>query len=578
MAASFTIEGVHSITRDYKKYLASSSGSSLSAWKNLLVGTFYYGEHTSYSLRDILAGGIKKSFFFGIFCPSPYANFITLLERICKQNKNAAEVLEFLQKLQEKSNENEVVMLFFDYFLTVQAQCQANLLAEDTNAKRENFTFFLKALKKDINNLAEQLAVKDEQGNLKRIVKQVYSAELTQLKVQCAVGDPMQAYSNDNYTKNKQNNHIIKTACRRWAKIFAVFAAICEGFIGIMAMTNPFFYVPAFMGVAYIHYRFCKEDTYKIISDIALGRIFQRKNPKTGQYIALSNGEKWAISGLGSLSLCGGFCLYVLASAAMTASGLPLLLAIGVPVSLAITSIGVHFTVVEQLVKNRAGITRYFKEHFIHNTWQGCIWEAFKLGLSVSLMIVVALVTFSLFRSKGINVLVNTLQWCEIARATVVSTVFSLIATTMKFIFSLNKVPKLIDFIINKWKAVYNDFNKSSSHNPPNLIYKLNNRCETFQTGVSAVILAGNTGAKIVLFDDMGHRFYADPLITKTAGSAEGLYVTAANVPAFYTDKRQASRFFSSPSSVLKKKGKEDKESEHESKADPLSRFSKGKK
>ncbi|MCD6038799.1 MAG: hypothetical protein K0S27_199 [Gammaproteobacteria bacterium] len=513
------------ITADYQHYLQCQS-SSLSVLRNLFTGTFYGGRFSRYAIRDWLAGGVKNNFLFG-WLPtqkSDHANFIFLIDSLCKLHPNAEVLLKAITDLNLNEDEDQNCRLLLDilfvHFEKIQQCCEKRLSALQEGGDKEeikkNYAQTLRNVKISMNNLAQQHKV------LRRI-----TLDENDKYIVCGL---LEGYYSEQYYKNKIRNREIKTSNKRIAKVTAFLAAIGEGFInftaikaGLLLLAMPAlfpFAIPIagvfFLAGFYSHYYIYKQNIYKSLKEIRRDRFYDYFD-KHGHRQKMSFKRKVAVNSIGLLSVGAGFCGWALASYSISMAivgtlSIPVMLSalvVTIPIFTGLTFMN-YCTIVHGIRKwdeNWEKCKKYFGDIKGIKDIPRVLLDFITLALSLTMMITLGMVAYVLFRGKGINVL-TTWNVCTQASALIIATTLALVNSLVKIAFGLNKVSKMFHQAI-RWaqskEPVYNNLleNKGSVDSPSpflNRIQLADQRCTTIYKWKLYFWSFLNAGSKGVLY------------------------------------------------------------------------------
>lgn len=513
-----TIEEYKAIAAEYKGYLSPTRNISVFSSNfrsNLFTSIIYRGDFSSTMFRDWLAGGVKNSFFFGLFPKSEHANFFSVIDRICKLDRCPEKLLAEIEESPDQ-NFNSLVNLLIEYFLKVQQQFNDRLIHFNThnrnvsaeynrNILKKYYAKTLRNLKKDINNLAQQ------HGVLRRIKKEDSKEE----EIIYSHEELNHNYYEDMKYIQKINNRKIATFNRRLAKVIASLAAVAEIFVNYVAVKGmlALFHVPlvllspwtllvipfAIAGL-YSHYHFYRNDIYDGLKD----RGHKKTNEDSEK---ISCGKNIGIKVVSFLSLGGGFCGWALTSysVSMTVMGMlctsGMLLAFPFAAALAFGLTFVYYRNIGKAIKNLGKNVAEFKEYIANiksiEDVPRVAADIVILIIAIAFMVAIGIAGYYLFRGKGVTML-TTWKICNEASAFIVSGICSAINSIVKGLFGIKKIRELANQFIDWIKS-------SEPVNPPdsidlNPVQIADQKCTTICKWLSYLSVILNAGAKGMLY------------------------------------------------------------------------------
>ncbi|MCC2666207.1 MAG: hypothetical protein K0S63_123 [Gammaproteobacteria bacterium] len=508
----------------------------LSSWRNALTGVFYNGKHARFILRDILAGHAKNNFFFNVFKKSKHANFIALIDRIAKLDVNPKEVFE---KMKNSKTEENLLDVLFDYFMELQA-----------NAGKKNDVYYsnMKALKRDIHHFAKQCGIK------KRIIR---SEDPTQYKIQ--EEDQFNQEKEDQKEKNRQ----AKTRRKRIVKVMAFFMGVIDVFvvvagflaIGIVAPVGVLVPLIAIISLSALTfgYLFAKNELFELSKQIFLGRIFQVKNLKTGQYETLKGYQKALIVLLSPFSLVAGFCC----AALVFAGALSFLTFLGIGSAISIPLTAVSFFVfclvtatyfltiktiishlhLEKLIEYKNSLTRQENESYSGHGLR-LFLEITKWAVATVAMLMVAIGGYYLFKDKSIKMLGEIWKGLSVIQAENIAKVISLSYSTIKMVFGTKKIMELLQQSAEKVKQTFFSQEDRSEVEQLNPIQQKSLSSQNSYKAMAMFLLSARSIATGGYYHEaaVGHHFQSPNL---TAATATGFIYAINAIPFLESQAKQ---------------------------------------
>lgn len=376
--------------------------SDLSTVKKAVSDTFYNGTHSTYTIRDWLAGGSTNNFAFGYLPRSRYANFSQFIDNVCLQAppEKASEIIKELAKVKDLDRIRELVQANHHY---LSPKCYYDLLVD-------------------------------------------LGTEFSE--------DPINKYNED---KRKA-----ETESQRLSKIMCVGYALCQGFIEMMGITGFHFIavlsapvlasvmVAVFIIAVYINFSFGREDTTKLILRWKMGNLFKREIKLEEEKMQLPEDftpwEKRTVKFFAVFSISAAFCGFVLGVLSMQVY-LPVLAACLASLFLLVPTSLIFTGMVYKYIDNNGldGIKEYFETRFIDN-WPNhklkVLFEAVKLIFSIFISILVCCATFLMLHGKSMLLLSKpALQTV----APYISSLAAGITAGVKALFSVSKIGELLD-------------------------------------------------------------------------------------------------------------------------------------
>ncbi len=508
----------------------------LSSWRNALTGVFYHGKHARFILWDILAGHAKNNFFFNVFKKSKHANFIALVDRIAKLDIHPEKVFA---DMKESGTKKELLDILFSYFIKLQA---------NAGEKNDEYYRSMKALKRDIHHFAKECGIK------KRIIR---SEDRTQYRLQ------EEAQFDEEKEKKKDENREAKTRRKRIVKVMAFFMGIIDVFvvvagflaIGIVApfgILAPLIVIISFSALTF-GYLFAKNELFELSKQIFLGRVFQVKNLKTGQYEPLKGYQKALIILLSPFSLVAGFCCATLAFT----SALSFLTFLGIGSAISIPLFAVSFFVfclitaayfltiktivshldLEKLIEYKNSLKRQENESYSGYSLR-LFLEIAKWAVASAAMLMVAIGGYYLFKDKSIKVLGEIWKGLSVIQAEKIAQVISFSYSTIKMVFGTKKIMELLQLGAEKVKQMFFSQEKKSQVEQLNPIQQKAQRSQNSYKTIGMFLLSARSAATGGYYHEaaVGHHFQCPNLTAATATS----FIYAINaVPFLESQKKQ---------------------------------------
>jgi hypothetical protein len=413
----------------------------------------------------------KGHFYNGEFQDTKYQPFIKLIDRIALIDSSQ---LTKLNKLSPSCD--NLFDILYPIFSTIQKNYQDNLTAQDTEYKNElgkhydqqvvedaynndvlditnetipplrlayDLTFIrraraarknlihaqLKALKKDIHCLAEQL---QQPTKIRKITPANPESDY----------DVFPDDVSDLIKQKKRNARQIKQINKNIAWWSALLIGFGEGLVAVAGMAIfpwfPFWAALLFVGTAgwLCNFFLFKNDTIDVLNEVTLTRKLAQDQDKDATRISLDKNnqpislpKKIAIGIFGSLSIATGFVCGALSLFSCQSAFINLFSFLGTTGSYAIaalpaiaTAIGtacIFFKVISDFIKNERwnDIGTFFKTAFYaplsvmtrwerarHILWQ-CPIELLKLAFALTIAVVVSIASFGMFYQQGLNLM-----------------------------------------------------------------------------------------------------------------------------------------------------------------------------
>jgi len=547
-----TISEYKEIVAEYKDYLdARSADHNISIWsilRNFFAGTFYRGRFSRYTFRDWLAGGVKSNFLFEWLPKSEHANFTSLIDRICKLDRDPSRLFEDIEGSFDQDFHG-LVCILMEYFIKIQAQCNKRLMEYDKlylyegfdkNAVEYNrkiikdyYAKTLRNLKKDINNLAQQ------HGVLRRIKKES-SVGGTGLTTYATEKLEYDYYESETYTQ-KIANRAIATSNKRWAKVIAFLSGIAEGFINYVAVTgilakilsvfaisltlfSPWMLiaVPFIVAGLYTHYSFYKQGLYDGLKEIRRGNFYKEISHESGNYEKISWGTAGLVTVFSLLAVGGGFCGWALTSYSVSMAVMGSLCLSGMLIALPCAgalAFGLTFVyycnigkAIKKLDEGWKNLKKYLSDIKSIEDIPRVLLDILVLAIAAALMLTIGFVGYYLFRGKGVDIL-TTWNLCNHTSALIVSAVFAVINSIVKGFFGVKKIREIVNKFID-WMQFSEPEAQSVDKNPesqldkslasPNPIQIADQNCMKAYRWISYLSVFFNTGAKSLLYATAG--------------------------------------------------------------------------
>ncbi len=374
----------------------------ISFFKRLFSGSYYKGKHSTYFIRDWLAGGSANNFGYDYFPRSEYANFILFVQNICLKAPNAKEILQELKNAQNLDDIFNIIEKNKDKDY-ISSKCYYDLI-------------------KDLGKLD--------------------SLEL------------LPSVKNHNAIKRKA-----ATESHRISKILCFGYEICQGIneaYGIMmfpfiATLTSIAWWPAIMTVfviaAYLNYSIGREETTKFILRYKMGNHLRREVIKDGEisYEEFSDGEKRLVRLFEFLSMFAALC-----SVGLTATSMLGFLSLGayiLPIAMIIPTCLIFTNMVYKVIDHHGmqGVKDYLYERFKMESIKDLprvIYEGFKLVFSIVVSGFVAYATFGMFNGKLLHFAAKLG-----AAAPYIAGIASGITAGVKALFSVSKITQLLESI-----------------------------------------------------------------------------------------------------------------------------------
>jgi hypothetical protein len=438
MSLTNNLKTYKEIAQDYLNYLDQHADNSsdlkktapLSSWRNTFTGVFYNGKYAASIIWDILAGEVT----------SEHANFIVLINRIVKVDRDPEGILRNIISSNEKS-----VLLghLFDYFMSIQ-----------TNTINKNASYYasMKALKRDINHFAKECSISQRIG--KHLPD---NAAHYEYKIQ----ENLSSEKND----KKGRDHRFKKMWNKIAKYMASGMAFTEIFIALSGLAAIPFVAPVGLlillkvlvsaSAVFFGYIFAKNELLELGKQIYLGRIFQIKNLRTGEYESLKGYQKFLIVLLSPFSLVAGCCIGTLAfTSAFAAIGGMAMIPVISAVSLFVfcLSAATYFLTIKNVISHidEAKLTEYMNSLKRKNE-QSRGSYALHIGLeigkwiiSLAVMSTVAVGGYYLFKDKAISALGKVWSGLAVIQAEKIASWISAAYSAIKLVFGTSKIMQLL--------------------------------------------------------------------------------------------------------------------------------------
>lgn len=385
------------IAQSYQKALGKKD-SDTSAIKNLITGTFYRGTHSSYFLRDFLAGGVTNNFFFNWFPRSDYGNFIFLVDAICKQGPDADAVL-------------------------------TNIIEINTREK--------------LNSFVDQ--------NQRYVPRKCYN------DLKADISGNARYYNSPNRKAETESHRFSKVACLAYAfcQGFIEMMGI-NGFYFIAGLSAPWsisVMTGVFIVAFFVNYSFSREDTYQLIKRWKEGNLFKRNvgTLDTPSYEDFTTTEKNILILFACCSVFAGLCIYGLGVSAMLATTLPPLVVYLLPLSLIMPASIVFSKIAHKFIDENGWdkVKKYFFNNFtVKNRYdilgiaRIILWEIPKLFFSITVSAIIFYATLCMLRGKSV-ILLSHIPYKNMAM--LCATMAAGITAGVKFIFSVSKISELLE-------------------------------------------------------------------------------------------------------------------------------------
>ncbi len=507
-----TLKSYQEIAQQYADYNtpdSKSENTGISSWKYFFTDIFYRGTHSSYAVRDWLAGGVKNNFLFELLPKSDHAEFISVINRICQIGHDK----EVLQKIADISNEdkdfgNNIGGLFTDYFLIIQEKYGKN--------PSEPNQIILRELKKDINNFLQYHKIKTrikKEGDFYEIERNLEESY----------------YEEDPQYQNKENNRKIKTSNKRWAKCLGLLAGAAEIFInfmgiwmvgGLLAVYIPIIaplIIPfaIFGAISGFHsgFNLFSENIYKNLKEIRRKRFFKDKDGKE-----LTPSKKITITLFSLFACAAGFCAFALTTYSVsTIFSISMIAALPITIPFALPlAVGLMFMYIDNIrgcildFNERYG---YFKNDYWPNvTRVDLAKDACKLLFAFTLTAAISIIGFALYLTKGTFILAG------VAAKTIIASIFSGINSLVKLIFGTNKIRELID----------HTHTLSVSSQPLTRLQKESERVDRHRQRILSATAFGNGASKGGLYAYTASTTLGlTGALAFTAGIIEAIYIAA---------------------------------------------------
>jgi hypothetical protein len=475
-----TLKSYQKIAQQYADYNtrdSKSENTGISSWKYFFTDVFYQGTHSSYAVRDWLAGGVKNNFLFELLPKSDHAEFISVINRICQIGHDQ----ETLQKIGDISSEDKdfgdnIGGLFTDYFLIIQEKYHKNPSTPNQIILRE--------LKKDINNFLQYHKIKT------RIKKEGDSYEIEK-----NLGENY--YEQDRHYQDKKNNRKIKTSNKRWAKCLGFLAGAAEIFINFMGIwmigglvtahipiIAPLIIPLAIFGACsgfHSGFNLFSENIYKNLKEIRRGRFFKDKDGKK-----LPKSKKITITLFSVFACAAGFCAFALTTYSVsTIFSITMIAALPITIPFALPlAVGLMFMYIDNIrgcILDFNERYEYFKNDYWPNVTRGKLAkDVCKLVFAFTLTAAISIIGFALYLTKGTFILAG------VAAKTIIASIFSGINSLVKLIFGTNKVRQLID----------HTHIASASSDAPTPLQKEIERIEKYRQRILSATAFGNGASK----------------------------------------------------------------------------------
>ncbi|MCC2667070.1 MAG: hypothetical protein K0S63_986, partial [Gammaproteobacteria bacterium] len=160
-----TAKSYKEIARQYADYndpQGESKNADISPWKYFFTDVFYRGKYARYALRDWLAGGVKNNFLFGLFPKSDHAEFIAVIDCICKLKKgDYQKLLVGICDLDiEKYKRPELPVSLHNYLYNSEQESDEIFFELESDKKlKEEFKGYLEESKQITDDYLERLIV-----------------------------------------------------------------------------------------------------------------------------------------------------------------------------------------------------------------------------------------------------------------------------------------------------------------------------------------------------------------------------------------------------------------------------------
>ncbi len=524
------------IAQDYLNYITQKQTKSMSGWRNALTGSFYSGDHARFFLWDILAGHITNNFLFNRFKKAEHAHFISLMDRIAKlKRSDKTGFFNTLSTLIPKPTQSEQDALFdaCSHYFTQQLQSDPSCHGS------------MKALKRDINHLAKEWGINRRIAFKKKDDEEEYQYRVVD--------------TDNTKEQQKDSTRTMKTKWKRRAKILAFGMAVTDIFIalgglmacglawplGVMIFIKVFVSINAFC----FGYIFAKDDLFLLAKDLALGRFFKIKNPKTGEYEELGRYQKITIGVLSFVfAPVAGICI---ASLSFT-SALPIITL--APAGLAAIFVcclatAAYVRTIRQVISNVD--QEKLKSYFDSLTWQdneSGLWYGFRLflellkwTLALGIMSVVAIAGYFLFKDKSIHMVGQVWTGLSAAQAHTVSWGASIVSSSysfIKWIFGVQKIKDLLGFFENACAAYFSSSNHNAQHVPDDPAQKAERYYQYCSTSVAMLGLGCKSAAIGGFYSDTASKHPLPlPLPPSMVGGTASGFIFAIKAVPFYKSR-----------------------------------------
>jgi hypothetical protein len=561
-----TAESYKEIARQYADYndpQGESKNADISPWKYFFTDVFYRGKYARYALRDWLAGGVKNNFLFGLFPKSDHAEFIALIDCICKFKKEKFKILpeeicqlrvilygqgnQFIATTDEKKEEENdaaLIKMMANLFLAHFEEIQKEYTEHSSTSDK----IMLRELKIAINNFLQKHKV------LKRIEENPNTNPVYIIKLL----DPN--YYRDREYFMKESHRKIKTSNKRWAKGLGFLAGVADIFINFMGIwmvgglvaahipiIAPLIIPLAIFGaISGFHSGFnvFSENIYKNLKEIRRNRFFKDKDEEK-----LPASKKIMITLFSLFACAAGFCAFALTTYSVsTIFSIPLLTALPIAIPFALPlAIGLMFMYIDNIrgcILNFNDRYQYFRNDYWPHVKPGeLLKDTCKLLFAFTLTALISVVGFFLYLTKG------TFIMAGVATKTMIAGIFSGINSLVKLIFGTNKVRELIEHTHTHTHT----HTPQASSQPLTRLQEESERMERHRERILRATAFGNGASKGGLY-------------AYTASATLGL----AGSLAFITGILEAI-YIAAPWLVLRKQGKHSFVPAEEEKASPAS-------
>jgi hypothetical protein len=301
-------------------------------------------------------------------------------------------------------------------------------------------------------------------------------------------------------------------------------------------------------------YLFAKNELFELSKQIFLGRVFQVKNLKTGQYEPLKGYQKALIGLLFPFSLVAGFCCATLAFTG--ALSFLTFLGIGSAVSIPFISVASFFvfclitatyfltikTIIshldlEKLIEYKNSLKRQENESY---SWYGLrlFLEIAKWAVASAAMLIVAIGGYYLFKDKSIKVLGEVWKGLSVIQIENIAKVISFSYSSIKMVFGTKKIMELLQQGAEKVKQMFFSQENKSQVEQLNPIQQKALSSQNSYKAMGMFLLSIRSAATAGYYHEaaVDHDFQCPNL---TAATATGFIYAINAVPFLESQKKQ---------------------------------------